>query len=225
MSPTDQLTAKQKRLVRDLRYLYSLVNLDFYDIRQYPKEWRTARLEVMWRDIVREEIVTAYTYVDEILSCVICDHFFGTKRSYQALWKTKKFQVFNACFIDEVSLVPKLKYVKALKTIPKPIAADIERLNAIRNAMAHAFFPENVKRSQALWKDQSVFTRVGFDSFHTDILGVNTFLRGLLKTRLRAEAALRRKRSDSSGRKASKGGSQSGATNSGNYLGEALPPS
>lgn len=187
MSSKERLTTKQQRLIRELKELYALTNLDYYDICRYAKEWRTTRLETMRRAIVREEILTAYTYVDEILSCVICDHFFGTRRTYQALWKTKKFQIFNACFIDEISLIPKLRYVKALKTIPKPIAADIDRLNAIRNAMAHAFFPENVKRSRARWKDQSVFTRSGFERFNADMAAVHAFLRQLIKVRIRHE--------------------------------------
>jgi len=48
--------------------------------------------------------------------------------------------------------MPKLRFVKSISGVPKGIAADIERLNSLRNAMAHSFFPENLKRQNPVWK-------------------------------------------------------------------------
>jgi hypothetical protein len=39
-----------------------------------------------------------------------------------------------------------------LAKMPKGVVGDIERLNALRNGLAHAFFPENLKRSEPEWK-------------------------------------------------------------------------
>jgi hypothetical protein len=180
MSP---LTKKQKRLVAELHKLYKLLSLDFYDIKAYPKQRRTPQLELMWRAAVRQEVVTAYTHIDEYLASELCVHFFGTGRWFPALWKTKRFQLFNAHFLEEISLMPKFRYVKALKKIPKSIAADIERLNALRNAVAHSFFPENVKRSRAMWKGQSVFSPEGIERFSEDIFAVKLFFEGIRKAR------------------------------------------
>jgi len=146
---TGILTKKQKRLVKDPEQLYALLSLDFYNNKSYPKQRRTVLLELMQRAVARQEVVTAYTHVDEYLASELCVHFFGTKRNFGKLWGARKFKLFNAHFIEELSLLPKFRYVKSLKTIPRSIAADIERLNALRNAVAHSFFTENVRKSQA----------------------------------------------------------------------------
>lgn len=177
------LTKKQKRLMAELHRLYDLLSLDFYDIKAYPKNQRTVRLELMKRAAVRQEVVTAYTHVDEYLASELCVHFFGSKKSFPDLWKTKRFQLFNAHFLEEVSLIPKFRYVKSLRKVPKPIAADIERLNALRNAVAHSFFPENVRKSRAEWKGKSIFTFEGIERFAQDTLAVRRFFAGIRKRR------------------------------------------
>jgi|ERR1700736_3353040 len=86
------LTKKQKRLVKELEQLYALLSLDFYSIKSYPKQRRTVLLELMQRATARQEVVTAYTHIDEYLASELCVHFFGTKRNFGQLWKTKKFK-------------------------------------------------------------------------------------------------------------------------------------
>jgi hypothetical protein len=177
------LTAYQKRLVQELREIYDLLSLDFYDIKAYPKEQRTTRLELMKRAAVRLEVVTTYTHIDEYLASELCVHFFGTEKNFPALWKTKNFQLFNYHFLEEMSLLPKLRYVKALRKIPKAIAGDIERLNALRNGVAHAFFPENLKRSRAVWRDKSIFSLEGLRAFHADSLTIKLFFERIRRRR------------------------------------------
>lgn len=177
------LTTKQKKLVKELEQLYELLSLDFYNIKSYPKQRRTVLLELMQRAAARQEVVSAYTHVDEYLASELCVHFFGTERNFGQLWKTKKFRLFNAHFIEELSLMPKFRYVKALKAIPKAIGADIERLNALRNAVAHSFFPENVKKSQAKWKGQSIFTQAGIERFCQDLHVAKTFFEHIRRDR------------------------------------------
>jgi hypothetical protein len=163
------LTKYQRRLVNELQQIYDLLDLDFYDIKSYEREERTTRLELMRRKVARAEVITMYTPVDEYLNCELCIHFFGTKRNFPALWKTKKFRLFNHHFIEELSLLPKLRYVKGLRKLPKGISADIERLNALRNAVAHAFFPENLKKSRPMWKGLDIFSLDGLTAFKRDM--------------------------------------------------------
>jgi len=99
------------------------------------------------------------------------------------LWKTKKFQLFNYNFLEEMSRMPKFRYVKAIRNIPKAIASDIERLNALRNGIAHAFFPENLKRSRAVWRDKSIFSLEGLKAFHADMLTVKRFFERIRRGR------------------------------------------
>jgi hypothetical protein len=169
------LTTKQKALVRELEELFELLSLDFYDVKSYAKDERTTRLELMRRTAIRAEVVTKYVLVDEYLNGELCDHFFGRKRSYITLWKTKRFQYFNHHFLEELSLMQKLRYVKAFRKIPKGIAVDIERLNALRNGVAHAFFPENLRKSQPIWKGRELFSLEGLKAFALDMETVIEF--------------------------------------------------
>src|SRR5262245_7416012 len=104
------------------------------------------------------------------------------------LWKTKKFERFNYFILEKMSLMEKLAFVKNVYTVPRAIAADIENINAIRNALAHAFFPENLRvyrtkygsPSRTLagprYKGIDVFTFDGFDRFIDDSRRVVEFL-------------------------------------------------
>jgi hypothetical protein len=177
------LTKYQKRLVQELREIYDLLSLDFYDIKAYPKEQRITRLELMKRAAIRQEIVTTYTHIDEYLASELCVQYFGTEKDFPALWKTKRFQLFNYHFLEEMSLLPKLRFVRALRKIPKVIARDIDRLNALRNGVAHAFFPENLKRSRAVWRDTSIFSLEGLKAFHADMLIVKRFFERIRRGR------------------------------------------
>jgi hypothetical protein len=169
------LTKRQKHLIRELQEIYDLLSLDFYEIKAYPRAQRTTRLELMERAAIRAEVVTTYTHIDEYLASELCVHFFGTQKDFPSLWKTKKFRLFNYHFLEEMSLMPKFRYVKALRKIPRKIGSDIDRLNALRNGIAHAFFPENLKRSRAVWGDKSIFSLEGLKAFHTDMLTVKQF--------------------------------------------------
>ena len=152
--------------------MYELLRLDFYDIKLYDKARRTTRLELMRRAVVRAEVVTVYTLVDEFLACELSVHFFGTEKDFPALWRTKNFRLFNYHFLEELSLLPKLRYVKALRKVPKGVAAKIEKLNALRNGIAHAFFPENLKRSRPVWNGKDIFSLEGLSAFFIDMSDV-----------------------------------------------------
>jgi hypothetical protein len=73
-----------------------------------------------------------------------CDYMFG-KSGFIKLWKTKRFERFNYFILEKMSLMEKLAFVKDVYLVPKAIAANIEAINAIRNAVAHAYFPENLR--------------------------------------------------------------------------------
>ena len=73
----------------------------------------------------------------------------------------------------------KLQLVRAISPLPNRIREDIERLNALRNGIAHAFFPENLKKSKPAWKGKGIFTPMGIERYQQDIrVVVDYFLRG-----------------------------------------------
>lgn len=173
--PTDSLTKKQKNLVAELEKVSELLGLDWRKIKGYDRDSRTPHLERMKRHLIIGEVVMQYTLIDEYLNVALCHHFFGRKKSLIKLWKTKKFQNFNYNILEGLFLVEKLRYVKSFKKIPKGIAKDIEQINVLRNGLAHAFFPENLKRSKPIYKGSSIFTFEGIERFVEDMSEISEF--------------------------------------------------
>ncbi len=170
-----KLTKAQKHLLAEVADIAELCVLDYDNILDYPAEDRTVRLELMVRQFVVSKVVWEYTYVDELLASVICHFFFGKKKSFPALWKTKKFTIFNHYIVEVLSLTEKLRLVKSIQKLPKAVAADIETLNALRNGLAHAYFPENLRSYKPVYKGIDIYSRDGLRRFVGDMRKVTRF--------------------------------------------------
>ena len=166
---SQNLTKKQKRLINEIEQICQALRLDFGNAGNYGADERTTQLELIKRQIVLGEVVRAYTLVDENLNVAMCHFFFGKQRSFIRLWRTKRFRVFNHHIIEELPLLPKLRLVKALRSVDSRITQDIERLNALRNGLAHAFFPENLRKTKPEWKGKDIFSLDGIQAFTEDI--------------------------------------------------------
>jgi|SRR6266853_1022524 len=175
MANTDSLTKKQKSLFAEVEKVSELLGLDWLQITDYEREARTSHLERMKRHLIIGEVVMQYTLIDEYLNVHLCHYFFGRKTSFIKLWKTKKFQNFNYNILEGLFLLEKLRYVKSFMKIPKKIAKDIDKINALRNGLAHAFFPENLKRSKPIYKGKNIFTLEGVQQFVDDMSEISDF--------------------------------------------------
>ena len=131
-----------------------MIKLDYPYILAYKRDARTPIIEHMRRKMILSEVITRYTLVDEHLNLTLCHYFFGRKKSTIQLWKTKRFQLFNHHVIEELSLMAKFRFAKSVAKMPKGVAADIDRLNALRNGLAHAFFPEELEEVEARMEGQ-----------------------------------------------------------------------
>ena len=172
---SDTLTGFQRILVTELKEIASLLKVDYQDIKSYERNARTPLLEMMRRKLIISEVITGYTLTDEHLNVRIAQFFFGRKKGFIRLWKTKKFRLFNYHVLEELSLMGKLRFVKSISKMPKPVTADIERLNALRNGLAHAFFPENLKKSKPEWKGRKIFTLEGLQVFLEDMSKIDAY--------------------------------------------------
>jgi len=169
------LTKLQKRLLAEVTRVAELARLNYESILDYDEEERTARLQLMKNQIVRSQVIADYTFIDEMLGAAICHYFFGKKRGFIKLWKTKKFKNFNHYILEVLSITEKLRLVKAIHNVPKSIAADVEAINALRNGLAHAFFPENLRSSKPVYKGKDIFTGEGLQRFIEDVSKISDF--------------------------------------------------
>jgi len=190
MGTVTPLTRTQKKLVSELDKITSAAGLDYWHILDPDwayTELRTVGLQVILRAIVRGEVVSRYTLIDEQLGSTLCKYMFDNER-FGKLWKSKKFERFNYFVVEKMNLLEKLAFVKDVYMMPRAIAADIEGINAIRNALAHAFFPENLRAYRTKqssvprklvgphYKGADIFTFEGYDKFLDDAHGVTQFL-------------------------------------------------
>lgn len=170
-----RLTSHQKRLLSEMEEIAALTRLDHTKIREYDPEERTTRLKFMKNQLIRSQVIMDYAFVDEMLGSAICHYFFGKKKGFIELWKTKKFRNFNHYVLEVLSLTEKLRLVKAVGKVPKSVSRNIEALNALRNGLAHAFFPENLRLSKPFYKGKDIFTIDGLSTFISDMTNVSDF--------------------------------------------------
>jgi len=135
---------------------------------------RTPRLELAKDQIIRSAIIQKYVLLDEFLSAVVCWHFFGKRRGFPELWRTKRFRSFNYFVLERLYLLQKLDLARSIHEIPKWVSSDLAALNDLRNGIAHSFFPQN-RRRKPEWKSVSVFTIAVFEGFLQDMSKLTDF--------------------------------------------------
>jgi hypothetical protein len=170
------LTRTERRLQAEVRDLALLVEMDFWAIEEnYRSQARKGKLKLMIDKLVRSEVIFRYVFIDELLTCVICDYYFHRLKksvSYRDLWRTKHFKVFVHFLMDETFLLKKLATVEAIKKVPSDVSSSIKRINDVRNALAHSLFPLNRRRYKAegkvSYRGSDIFSREGMLKFHED---------------------------------------------------------
>jgi hypothetical protein len=170
-----KLTPKQRRLITEFEEISTSIGMDYWNILEYRKDGRTAMLEVMTRQLISGVVISRYTFIDELLSVIISHFYFtNTKKQphFRQTWRTKKFRLFVHYFLDEAYLLNKMRLVREIKEIPSDVRSAIERINALRNAIAHSYLPENRRQYKAhkkvIYKDADIFTKQGVTEFLAD---------------------------------------------------------
>jgi hypothetical protein len=170
------LSKRQRQLVADLKAVSSICRIDYTAVEErFDAEWRTTILELIFRKIVTGYVIDSYTFIDEQLSDIICRIYFArpkNKINFKTLWRTKRFKSFVHNALDNLYPLQKMRLVSDIKEIPKEYRSTIERLNELRNALAHSFFPEN-RRSyreskKVLYKGINIFSVQGVEAFDVD---------------------------------------------------------
>jgi hypothetical protein len=178
-----KLTPKQRRLINEIKEISASIQMDYWNILEYREDGRTVILEMMKQQLIRSEIIMKYTLIDEFLSVIISHYYFKTPKiefTFTRLWRTKKFQLFAHYFLDETYLLNKMRLVRAIKEIPSDVRNAIERINALRNAIAHSFFPENRRQyrtyKKVMYRESNIFSKEGVTKFLEDATRVQDYL-------------------------------------------------
>lgn len=159
------LTKKQLDLMRQLEEVADLTGHSNFTTRlahESDSDIRTMMLEEQRNRLIRDWIVSQYVLVDEHLGAAVARYFFGAKRSFPDLWRTKKFQRFNYYILEKLTTLEKLALVRDLRRVPRKVNTFVHALNDLRNALAHSFYPENLRGNRVSYKKKSIFSIEGF---------------------------------------------------------------
>ncbi len=186
-----RLSGYQRHLLRELETVADLTRVDFHRICKYEVEGRTVILRLMKDQLVRGFVINRYTLIDEFLGSEVCQYFFP-QQNFIRLWRTQRFRRFNNYMLETMSLLEKLRLVRAIRELPRQVRSNIEALNGLRNGLAHAFFPENLRASRPEWKGLSIFSVNGLRRFVDDTQEVVETLAARVYRRRRRPRALAR---------------------------------
>jgi hypothetical protein len=172
------LTIIEKKLRSEVEEIAAAVRMDVWNIEGYkqPQFDRQTLLRIMKDKLVRSHVIFKYTFIDELLTDIICNYYFqlhSTKNTtYRAMWRTKRFRTFVHYLMDETFLLKKLSIVAAIKDVPTDVSNAIKRINDVRNVLAHSFFPENRRRymkdKKVLYGGKHLLSLEGIEAFNQD---------------------------------------------------------
>jgi hypothetical protein len=177
------LTRAERKLVETAKEIAALTGNDLDTVDSWDIDFRPHGIRAAINQMVIGEIITRYTLLDELLGSLIAKYYFRVPMqptNFRKWWRTKKFRIFNHHILDEMFLLKKMQIAHAIKPIPGNIQSSIHRVNSVRNAFAHSFFPENRKEHKklgtVLYQGKDIRTPEGLDGFFTDSLAAYNFI-------------------------------------------------
>jgi hypothetical protein len=167
------ISKKRQGLSNEARQLADLADANLEAFDNLDDDYFEDKLKTVVRQLVIAEVVGQYTLIDEVLSEIVARYFFVNKDvHFGKLWRRKKFQIFSHHILDEIYLLKKMAIVDAIKPLPGSVKSSIHRINSIRNAIAHSFFPENRrefrKQKGVLFRGKDIYRPVGLSTFKAD---------------------------------------------------------
>jgi len=164
------LTRTERRLVREIKTLASDLGLDPVEIaEEEDQELRYVGLTNARMHIIRGEVITQFTLVDDLLTHELTIEILGGSKKKP--WRRKKvrFDRAKAVLIESrMSLRHKLDLYKTYRRVPARIVEIVAGLNSARNSLAHVFYLEG-RRRRAKYRGQDIISVKTFDRFREDM--------------------------------------------------------
>lgn len=124
--------------------------------------------------MVIAEVIVQYTLIDQVLGEIISSYFLGVEpkmiRSSSEVAENE--HIFSQQVLDEMFMLRKMGIVHAISPLPSNITSIIRKINAVRNALAHSFYPEDRKeyksKGRVLYSGLNIRTLDGLIRFRDD---------------------------------------------------------
>jgi len=165
--PVQPLTKLQRKIRAEITQVLEYLDLEPDTIvESYTGDQLTWKLRMIRDHVIRGEVITCYLMIDVMLEAVLRVYYFKRgKGSVRNLRKSKRVSNFNA-LCEELFLMQKFRQVKRLIKVPKSINVTVERINVLRNSMAHSFYSKGKHSSK--YKGKDIFSFEGLKSFRED---------------------------------------------------------
>ena len=163
----NKLTNKQRKYVRELREIFAILNLDFESVRddQTAKE-RTAHLKRILVHVIRGEVITQFTLIDELLTHELAGKILADRVKHRR--PSKRFQTVKAALAESrLSLPRKLALLRSFVRVPDDVVAQISRLTKLRNHMAHHLVLDDSAETLK-YSGKNIFSVEGLQLFYRE---------------------------------------------------------
>jgi hypothetical protein len=193
------LTKAQRRVVDEIESVLRISGYDWREIEaHYEPDQRLGQLERIKLDFMRAKVVGDYVFVDELLTVIIVSYFFPAK-DFPTRYSDRKMRTFMHFVMEELFMLRKLALVQEIRNFDSKMVEMIQKLNALRNAMAHSFVPENKrdyrKSKTIVWNKQDINTIKGLQAFDNDMFILNDYLHQMAFGKRMADA-IKKKREE-----------------------------
>lgn len=166
-----------KKLVEELDSIFELLEINYRELSQTITDRKQARLHLQGikNQVIRGQVIKDYTWIDEWLNMEIRDYLFP-RGEPKNIRRTKKFQNIEHYLLQELYPLQKLRFVTKFTKIPKPIVEIVNKVNILRNGLAHAFYPEEFIKSKPEYKGKNIFELEGLRFYMEDMWKVKNYV-------------------------------------------------
>ena len=176
------LSLTDRRAMAKFHKICEIANV-FLEIDNIAPALRPVALHLSVHHVIVGHVVSRYTLMDDLLNNIII-FFFGRRavRTSVKAQRPKKLRVFRHHILDEMYLLKKMQIVHEIQPIAPKVSEHLRKLNAIRNAMTHSFYPEHRKEyrktKKVTYSGRNIFTPSGLTLFEQDWLAARKALEG-----------------------------------------------
>jgi len=175
----DKHTRKINKRIKEVEWFFELSGLGSLKeksegIMIFPN------LDSQQRQLVNNIILNTYLQINSKFDILVSNFFFNhCQNNYEPVVEittSDRFKVFQSYILDEMPFLRKLSILKTFITIPKEVIKNIEKINDLRNAIAHSLIPEKLRNDRTLYSGKSIYTKDGIKVFDKESRKTLNFL-------------------------------------------------
>jgi len=150
---------------------------DLVDLRELlPRLMFDNSRDIMPEALVRGIVVREYALIDLQLASLLFLYYFGvSQEGFEASVRSGRYLSFYE-LAESVPLVRKLSLLRSVLPIPGQVSKRIQRINDVRNAVAHVAVAEVSSRRKFKYGKERLFSEVGVRRFLFDVSYTSNFL-------------------------------------------------